>query len=496
MVLARRQQQADRASRDSIPERMLGRLVGCLRSQSDADAAAAAAALPTIARFASTSSLPADIMSSQLQLQRPASAAAQSVHDTSSPPPAANVFSLTAAACGGDGVCGPMLCLPPSVAFDPMCDADNVWHEPLPDVALDSQRLWLRGLYWSFALYICACIGLLVAHVISFGYQKSLDDASIVSSRQNCSQVYFVSVGNLASLAVAPAILLLTRFIILARDQLRSASCRVLRWRCSSTLRACFKAAYRCAPSCGCCGSATADNAVVRGGSLGTTVAHPSSTISIATVRDRGVDEGEGEIEIEASSASSANQASAATLQSAGVARRRAYRRAGNGESDARDADDAESGSDHDESDDDDDDDDDAGRDARIDGPRQTGCDQAVVWSGNFLLVFAILDVVFFTVWNFVSPFLLATDQSSSCADVARSVFDLQLVTSIFLWAFLAELLLLFIVTRLYSWCTQRLGYCLNEEQVCVCVRPLLMCCTGVYGFTLTLFVGPNSVLF
>lgn len=476
--MARRQQQADRASRDSIPERMLGRLISCLRSQSDADAAAAAAALPTIARFASSSSLPADIMSLQLQLQSPASAAAQSA----SPPAAAasTVFSLTAAACGGDGVCGPMLCLPPSVAFDPMCDADNVWHEPMPDVALDSQRLWLRGLYWSFAIYICACIGLLVAHVISFGYQRSLDDASIVSSKQSCSQVYFVSVGNLAGLAVAPAILLLTRLIILARDLLGSASCRLARWRCSSTLRSCLKAARRCVPNCGCygccrIGSAATDAVDARGGSRGTTVAHPSSTISIATIRDRdqgGNDEaeaeGEGEAEAEASS-TGASHSSVSSHQSAGSgsSRRCAYRRAGNGKSDARDADDdAASGSGND--DDSDDDEDGADRYGRIDGRRQTGCDQAVVWSGNFLLVFAILDVVFFTVWNFVSPFLLSSDNSTSCAEIARSVFDLQLVTSIFLWVFLGELLFLFMVTRLYSCCTQRLGYCLNEEQVCV----------------------------
>lgn len=44
------------------------------------------------------------------------------------------------------------------------------------------------------------------------------------------------------------------------------------------------------------------------------------------------------------------------------------------------------------------------------DPQRQTACDQAVVWSGNLLLVLAILDVAFFTIWNFLSPAFLESD--------------------------------------------------------------------------------------
>ena len=45
----------------------------------------------------------------------------------------------------------------------------------------------------------------------------------------------------------------------------------------------------------------------------------------------------------------------------------------------------------------------------------QTACDQAVVWSGNLLLVVAILDVAFFTIWNFISPVFLAPDCVRCC---------------------------------------------------------------------------------
>ena len=170
---------------------MLTRLVSCLRASpaaGDADAAAS----PHVRRFASTSTLYAAATSSSGVQSAPSSSSSSSPLPPPPPPPATQ-FSLTAAACGGDGICGPVLCLPAHQAFDPMHDADNPWHAPLPDVALDAQLLWLRGLYWSFAVYILGCIGLLVAHTVIFGLSASLAAASsLESDKRQCSSVYFV----------------------------------------------------------------------------------------------------------------------------------------------------------------------------------------------------------------------------------------------------------------------------------------------------------------
>lgn len=64
------------------------------------------------------------------------------------------------------------------VAFDPLFDTDNnPWHDPVPDDSQDSRRVWQTGLYWSFMIYTLACLGLLIAHVVIFGLNSSIQAA-------------------------------------------------------------------------------------------------------------------------------------------------------------------------------------------------------------------------------------------------------------------------------------------------------------------------------
>jgi hypothetical protein len=49
---------------------------------------------------------------------------------------------------------------------------------------------------------------------------------------------------------------------------------------------------------------------------------------------------------------------------------------------------------------------------------------------------------------------------------VPESFYNLQLITSIFLWLFCGELLLLWVSVQIISCCTQRHGLCLSVEQV------------------------------
>jgi hypothetical protein len=254
-----------------------------------------------------------------------------------------------------------------------MCDVDNPWHEPLPDVALDSQRLWLRGLYWSFALYILACCGLLVAHSIVFGIQAYIVSASSLDSkRQNCHDIYFVSVGNLAGLALAPGILILTRFIIFIRDMIQSVHCH-----CHRQTRKCYR--FLCAP---CCRSESTKPAIA-GSVVQQTIVTPHSSLKVS------VQVGDAIAEKASTVASLVGVVSTdAEARTVAVPNSR-------------------SSSDGTLFDSDDEDEPDAPLDENGEPRRQSACDQAVMWSGNLLLIVAILDVVFFTVWNFISPVFL-----------------------------------------------------------------------------------------